>query len=93
MAQYYYLLFALTALLFVPMLWMREIEDRGPSRTMGQFAHDIFDTCRNLTTSYLLVFVAGTTMLALSPFNGAWRGWVGVCVGGGGRKFRFGSRA
>ena len=56
--------------MFVPMLWMKEIEDRSPARTIKQFAHDIFDMCRNLTTTYLLVFVVGTTMLALSPFNG-----------------------
>lgn len=68
--QYYYLLFALTTVLFVPMLWMKEIEDRSPARTIKEFAHDIFDTCCNLTTTYLLVFVVGTTMLALSPFNG-----------------------
>lgn len=67
--QYYYLLFALTCVLFVPMLWMREIEDRSPDRTIRQFAGDIFDTCRNLTTTYLLIFVVGNTMLALSPFN------------------------
>lgn len=51
------------------MLWMTEIKDRSPDRTFRQFAGDIFDTCRDLTTTYLLVFVVGNTMLALSPFN------------------------
>jgi MFS family permease len=69
MGEYYYLLFALVGLCVVPMLWFKEVEDRSPQRTLKEFAVDLFDTCRNLTTTYLLVFVVGNTMLALSPFN------------------------
>jgi hypothetical protein len=43
---YYYLMFALTAVLVVPMLFMREIPDTSPHRTTSEFLLDIFDTCK-----------------------------------------------
>lgn len=46
-----------------------QVEDHSPHRTFKEFMGDIFDTARNLTTSYLLVFVVGNGMLGISPFN------------------------
>lgn len=46
-----------------------QVEDVSPHRSFKEFMADIFDTARNLTTSYLLVYVVGNNMLAVSPFN------------------------
>lgn len=57
---YYGLIFALVFLLAIPIWWLKEIDPSSkPVHSIRDFCYDIWLTLQNLTTLYLLVFVAG----------------------------------
>jgi hypothetical protein len=62
--QYYALIFSITFVLCIPILWMKEIDpSKIPRHSLKYFMQQIWETLQNLTTLYLLLFVIGTDSL------------------------------
>jgi hypothetical protein len=57
---YYGLLFGVVLLLTVPIFWLRELDATNiPQHSGAHFFAEIWDTLKNLTTFYLVVYVIG----------------------------------
>ena len=62
--QYYGLIFGLTFLLVIPVIWLKETDPtKIPQHSLGHFMREIWATLQNLTTLYLLIFTVGTRCL------------------------------
>lgn len=58
--QYYGLLFGLIAILTIPIFWLKELDaSHIPQHTVRHFFEEIWETLKNLTTFYLVIFVVG----------------------------------
>ena len=57
---YYGLLFGIVAILTVPVFWLKELDATNiPQHTGAHFFAEIWDTLKNLTTFYLIIYVIG----------------------------------
>jgi hypothetical protein len=57
---YYGLIFAICVVLFIPILFLKELDSTNiPQRTFNEHRLDLWGTLQNLTTLYLLIFVFG----------------------------------
>jgi hypothetical protein len=57
---YYGLIFAICAILFIPILFLKELDSSSiPQRSFNEHRMDLWGTLQNLTTLYLLIFVFG----------------------------------
>jgi hypothetical protein len=66
--QYYGFLFALIFILTVPIFYLKELDaSHIPRHDIRYFFIEVWDTLKNLTTQYLLVFVIG--VLSLTNFT------------------------
>lgn len=62
--QYYGLLFVLTFIICIPIIWMKEPDpSKIPQHSLTHFVQEIWETLKNMTTLYLLIFVIGTGCL------------------------------
>ena len=62
--QYYGLLFGITFILCIPILWLKETDPRKiPHHNLQFFIKEIWETLQNLTTLYLLIYTIGTGCL------------------------------
>ena len=58
--SYYGLCAALVGILFIPILWIKEVDPETiPKRSWRHHVHEIWLTLQNLTTFYLLIYVIG----------------------------------
>lgn len=62
---YYGLMFALTCILFIPILYMKEPDPTDiPLHTIKHHRDDLWKTLQSRTTFYLLIFVTGTNIFS-----------------------------
>jgi hypothetical protein len=62
--QYYGLLFGIVFILSIPIVWLKEIDvSHLPRHTFSHFVGELWQTLKNLTTLYLLIFVIGVSSL------------------------------
>lgn len=64
---YYGLLFAIVAVLVIPIFWLKEPPAKTPVHTLSQFAVEIWDTLQSQTTLYLIVYAIGIGALTNFP--------------------------
>lgn len=58
--QYYGLLFAMIFILSIPIFWLKELDaSHIPVHSMDHFFGEVWETLKNLTTFYLVIFVIG----------------------------------
>lgn len=63
--QYYFLIFAIISILFVPILYLKEPDAKNiPMRTFYQHGVELWETLENRTAFSLLVYVTGTGIFA-----------------------------
>lgn len=59
--QFYGLVFVVCFILFLPILYLKEPDAKNiPVRTLHEHKEEIWDTMKNLTTLYILMFTIGT---------------------------------
>ena len=63
--QYYGFIFCILFVMFLPILRMKELDGKHvPTHTFKEHAHELWETLKNRTTLYLLIFVVGSNMLS-----------------------------
>jgi len=69
--QYYRLLAAIFVVLAIPIFFMREVSSKHiPTHTFREHGHELWETLKNPTTLYLLIFVSGNAALSqLTPIT------------------------
>ena len=64
-SQYYYLIFVIISVLFIPILYLKEPDARHiPMRTFYEHGVELWETLENRTAFSLLVYVTGTGVFA-----------------------------
>jgi Na+/melibiose symporter-like transporter len=59
-AEYYGLLFCILFVLFIPIVFLKEMDgSKIPRRTFNEHRLELWETLQNRTTLYLLIFVSG----------------------------------
>lgn len=68
--EYYGFMFCIVAVLFIPICYLKEIDpNEFPTHTPAEFFDKLWDTLKNLTTTYILVYVVGSCILTATINN------------------------
>jgi hypothetical protein len=63
--EYYALIFAILLVLVVPILFLREIDPKTiPHHSLREHSQELWQTLKNPTTMYLMIFVAGNNLFS-----------------------------
>lgn len=63
--QYYALLFVILFILVIPILFLREVDPKNiPQHSFSEHSHELWQTLKNPTTMYLMIFVAGNGLFS-----------------------------